>query len=272
MYCGAPAFIRGLKLMRVIKMNKVLQWVAIALTVALCGAQSALAQQAQGKGAPVEFYGCNWQKGMGIEDLVKVGKKFSKWSDENNSMYSAWILTPQYQTNMGFDVGWLGGWPDGAAMGKTQDAWISGGHQLAREFDAVVDCSKRHELATSVAVNAPKGPPGNGIVMFAGCELQDGKSGAEAVAAHKKVAEMMTGKGSKGSSWAFFPGLGNIDTDIDYWQVIAFNNYSEFGAASDIFINGGGWRASADIFRGVTRCGRGVMFDATLVRAADNSQ
>jgi len=252
-------------------MKKLLAVVVAVMVVTGGWAQSAVAQQEQAKGAPVEFYGCNWQKGMGIADLVKVGKKFSQWADKNDSKYSAWILTPQYQTDMGFDVGWLGGWPDGAAMGKSMDTWLSGGHQLAREFDAVIDCSKHHELATAVAVNAPKQPPGSGIVMFAGCELLDGKSGPDAIAAHKKVADMMVGKGSKASSWAFFPGLGNTDSNIDYWQVVAFNNYSEFGVASDIFINGGGWRESVDIFRGVTRCGRGVMFDATLVRAGDSS-
>jgi len=231
-----------------------------------CTIQLSFAQEER-KGTPVEFYGCNWQDGKGMADLVKVGEKFSQWADKQESKYSAWILTPQFHTEVGFDVGWLGGWPSGAEMGKSLDAWKAGGRELAADFNAVMDCSSNHEMATAVPINAPDGPGGSGSVIFAGCTLADGKMGADAIAAHVKVAAAMKAKGAKASSsWVFFPGLGARDYDFDYWQVITFQNYSDFGATNDIYINGGGWEEVMGIMKGVARCSGAVMFDATLVR------
>ena len=246
-------------------MKKIVKVMAV-LSMVLAWPPLLSAQDRGNMGAPVEFYGCTWQEGKGLEDLVAVGKRFNKWADKNGSKYSAWILTPQFQTDMGFDVGWLGAWPTGAEMGKTLDAWKQSGHQLAREFFEVIDCRQQHELATSVQLNVADEPPGDGLVMFAGCHVDDGKTGEDAVAAHKKVAAMMKEKGSQASSWAFFPGVGGADDGYDYWQVVAFSSYSDFGAASDLWVNGGGWRASVDVLRGTTHCGRGVMFEVTLVR------
>jgi hypothetical protein len=239
--------------------------------VALATVQVASAQD-DAKGTPVEFYGCTWQDGKGMADLVKVGKKFSDWADKQGSEYSAWILTPQFHTDVGFDVGWLGGWPSGAEMGKTLDNWKSGGQQLAAEFTAVMDCSGRHEMATALPLHAPDGPGGSGIVVFAGCSKADGKSWDDVIAAHQQAGKSMRGKGSKASSaWMFFPGIGAADYDFDYWQVITFNNYADFGATSEIYINGGGYEEAMKTMAGVTRCGGSVMFDATVVRNAGGS-
>ncbi len=233
---------------------------------AFAAAQFTIAQE-QTRGTPVEFYGCTWQDGKGMADLVKVGKKFSQWADKEDSKYSAWILTPQFHTDVGFDVGWLGGWPDGAAMGASLDGWRSGGQELAADFNQVVDCSGRHELATAMPVYAPDGPGGSGAVMFAACSKADGKAWDDVIAAHTKMGKMMRDKGGKpSSSWMFFPGLGSADYDFDYWQVITFNSYADFGATSEAYINGGGYEESMKVMAGVTECGGGVMFDATVVR------
>ena len=238
---------------------------------ALVTAQFSIAQD-EAKGTPAEFYGCEWEDGKGMADLVKVGKKFSQWADKEDSQYSAWILTPSFHTDAGFDVGWLGGWPSGAAVGKSLDGWRTGGQELAEEFAAVIDCSSRHEMATVLPIHAPDGPGGSGIVLFTACSKADGKSWNDVIAAHAKAGKMMRGKGAKGSSsWAFFPGIGAADYDFDYWSVITFNNYADFGATSDIYINGGGYEESMKAMGGVTQCDGSVMFDATVVRNAPAS-
>mgnify|MGYP001812716657 CR=1 FL=1 len=243
----------------------------LAAFVAFATIQVASAQE-ESRGTPVEFFGCTWQDGKGMADLVSVGKKFSQWADKQDSKYSAWILTPQFHTDVGFDVGWLGGWPDGVSMGKSMDAWLSGGMQLAGEFDAVVDCSSRHELATAIAIHAPDGPGGSGKVMFDGCSKADGKSWDDVMAAHAKAGKMMRDKGAKASgSWLFFPGIGAADYDFDYWRVVTFNNYADFGATSEAYINGGGYEEGMKLMAGVTECGGGVMFDATVVRRASGN-
>jgi hypothetical protein len=249
------------------KMNKLLAVVVAVLAVSVGWVQSAVGQQAQDKGAPVEFFACNWQEGKGMADLEKVGKKFSQWADKHSPGYSAWIMTPSmYDANLGFDVGWLGGWPDGNAFGQTQDKWRSDGRALSDEFDRVIDCSPGHQLATSAVVNAPKGPPGNGVVMFAECTLQDGKMPADALTAHRAAGAAMKAMGSPTSSWLFYPGMGAGDIDFHYWSVIAAKNYTDLGAATELYINGGGWQKMMGILGPVTRCASPTVFDAHVVR------
>lgn len=249
-------------------MSKLLAVVVSVLAVSVGWGQSASAQQATDRAAPVEFFACNYQDGKGLSDLMKVGKKFSQWADKNDMNYSAWILTPQFTAaDVGFEVGWLGGWSDGNAFGKGQDAWMAGGSDLAGDFDAVIDCMS-HEMASSAAVNAPDGPGGNGVVMFSECTLQPGKTHRQALDGHRKVGAMMKGMGSKASSWAFYPGMGSGDIDFHYWSVIAFNNYTEMGAATELYINGGGWEKAMGILAPLTRCKSPSVFDAHVVRRA----
>lgn len=247
-------------------MDKLLGLVA-ALALVVGPAQTTMAQQAQGNGVPVEFFACHWQDGKGIEDLKKVGKAFAAWADKSDSGYSAWVLTPQFHSGLDFDVGWLGAWPDGKAMGKSMDNWLAEGGELAADFAKVMSCGS-HEMATSMRLNAPKGPPGNGLVMFSQCSMADGKMLTDAISAHQKVATMMAEMGSKHSSWVFYPGPGAGDIDFDYWQVLAFNSYAEFGAGYDMYMNGGGMKKAMAAMKNVSACKRAVVFDAHLVRAA----
>jgi len=225
-------------------------------------------QAQDGKGVPVEFFACNWQDGKGMADLDKVTKKFSQWADKNDAGYSAWVLTPQFHSaDLGFDVGWLGSWPSYGAFGKGQDTWMAGGQELAGDFAEVFDCTISHETATSVVINAPDGPPGDGVVLFTPCSVNEGKTPADAPAAHGKAAAAMKAMGSKAASWLFFPGMGTSATDFDYWSVLAFKNYSDLGASTEMYINGGGWQKVMGEIGSVARCDSPSAFDAHLVRA-----
>ena len=57
--------------------------------------QTTLAQQAAAP-APLEAFFCNMQPGKDMKDLQQVTDRFNKWSDKNDSGYSAWILTPRF--------------------------------------------------------------------------------------------------------------------------------------------------------------------------------
>ncbi len=246
-------------------MNKLL---AVVLIFAVSAGWIQSAQSQDSKGIPVEFFACNWQDGKGMADLKKVAANFSKWADSNDSGYSAWILTPQFHSaNLGFEVGWLGSWPDSNAFGKSMDAWLSGGRELAGEFAKVVDCSISHETAASVVIDAPDGPPGNGLVMFSQCTLNEGVSPSQAIPAHRKAAAAMKELGSKGASWIFLPGMGTSAEGFDYWAVLAYQNYTDFGAAIEMYLNGGGREKVMAARSPVASCGSGTVFDAHLVRA-----
>lgn len=252
-------------------MNKLLAVVVSVFAVSVGWGQSASAQQPMDKAAPVEFFACNWQQGKGMADLKKVAEKFSKWADKNDMQYAAWILTPQFTAaDLGFQVGWLGGWPSYSDFGKGQDSWMASGGDLGDDFNEVIDCIS-HESASSAVVNAPDEPPGDGVVMFSQCTLQPGVKHADALAGHRKVGAMMKEMGSPASSWLFFPGMGSGDIDFHYWSVIGVQNYTDLGKSSELYINGGGWQKAMAILAPLTRCKSPAVFDVHSVRQGGGS-
>jgi hypothetical protein len=54
------------------------------------------------------------------------------------------------------------------------DKWAASGRGLQAEFDQVIDCSSRHELALSLPINAPEGTPADGLLMIYQCTLEVG--------------------------------------------------------------------------------------------------
>jgi len=252
-------------------MKKLQQVVMALLAVSVIAAQSVQAQEEKVSVGMVEFFACNWVDGKGMKDLQKVNDQFRKWSKKNDSNYTAWTLTPQFYSGDGmFDIGWLGAYPDGNSFGQGQDAWMADGGDLAADFTEVIDCSLSHELSTSVTLNAPDGPPGDGVVLFAACNANDGNLG-EAYGAHKEAGAAMRELGSKASAWLFYPSLGSDDSAADYWLVIATNNYSELGSALEIYSNGGGWQKAQEALSGKTSCGSPMVFDARLVVNGNDS-
>lgn len=228
--------------------------------------------QAQGASgpAPVEAFYCNMQPGKGMKDLMQVAGRIGKWADKNDPTYSAWILTPQFGLGAELpDVIWLGSNPNGNEFGKGLDAWQATGGDLGEAFNAVVDCSAGHVMASSVEVNAPDGPPGDGVVMFTQCSIADGSDWSKAVGAHKKYSAAMRSLGAKNSNWLFFPMLGgSADRDFDYFGVSTFKSWTDYFAAYELYVSGGGWQKGMEILNGVAECGQGsaTVWDVKLVR------
>ena len=142
---------------------------------------------------------------------------------------------------------------------------------IMSDYQEVVDCSMGHEMASSAVINAPDGPPDNGVVIFSNCSLKEGKSFEDSFAAHKALSDAMRAMGGKGASWAFYPGLGS-NVDFDYWQVIAFKNYTELGMATDMYSNGGGWKKAAEMLGPVVSCEGTSVWNARLVRAGTGTR
>ncbi|MDX1735420.1 MAG: hypothetical protein R3228_13690 [Halioglobus sp.] len=250
-------------------MNTALRTMISMVVVVSAWTQNALAQEAAAAPAPVEAFYCNYQDGKDIDDLMKIAERFSKWADESHPDYSAWILTPQFgQFNELPEVLWLGSNTSGDMMGKGLDAYLAEGADIQKEFDKVVDCYA-HALASSVPVNAPDGPPGNGVVMFSQCAIAEGSDWSKAVAAHKQFSDAMREMGTKGSNWMFFPMLGGpADMGLDYWGVSTFASWTDYFSAYEIYVNGGGWQKQQDALAGAASCGVGTasVWNVSLVR------
>jgi len=218
------------------------------------------------KASPVDFWSCNFNDGKGMKDLNKAIDAFNKWADKNNDEYIAWVLTPStFGPGESIDVGWLGGWPDGNAYGRQQDAWLATGQSVFESFMDVVTCDS-HAMATSLPINAPEEPPGNGVILFSQCSVAEGKNFNDAIGAHQAVATKI-GKQNSANSWLFFPGSGSAqDGSADtYWLVLGFDNYTELGSAWEMYTNGGGYQQVMDTMGGVTDCGSTTTWNARRV-------
>jgi hypothetical protein len=242
----------------------------LAIT-AVSWTQTALAQDEGAKPGPVEAFFCNYQPGKDMNDLMKVTQRFNKWADKNDPSYSAWILTPAYgQFTEIPQLIWLGSNPSGNEMGKAQKSWRANGGDLQKEFDSVIACGG-HSVASSVQISAPDGPPGDGVVMFTQCSIDDGSDWMKAITAHKKYSASMRALGAKNSNWLFFPMIGGTaDRDFDYWGVSTFSSWPDYFAAYELYVNGGGWKKGIEALSGAASCNQGspTVWDVKLVRSA----
>ena len=252
-------------------MNKLEKMVSATLAFCLMFCGSALQADNHGDGAkaqPVEFWSCKFNEGKGMDDLEKATKSFNKWARKHDRDYVAWIMTPDtYGPDNTTEVAWLGSWPDGNAWGKSQDAWRDSGEKVAEGFFEAIDCDA-HLAATSLAISAPEEPPEDGVVMFSRCEVAEGKTFDDAIAAHRATAGAV-GEKSGANSWLFFPGSGSAEEGSAsfYWLVLGFDSYTELGAAWEMYTNGGGYQQVMQAMSGVTDCGATTTWHAR--RATD---
>ena len=110
---------------------------AISVCIALqVGTSPVSAVEKEVKQSPVDFRACNFREGKGMQDLQKVNAKFRDYANKNDFAYAAWVLTPEYHAGAGFDVGWLGAWPDSESFGVSMEKWNAPGNPIAAEFEA----------------------------------------------------------------------------------------------------------------------------------------
>lgn len=251
-------------------MKKQLTAAIAASVLSAGGATSALAVEEKVHAAPVDFRACNFQDGKSMKDLDKVAAKFRAYANKSDVAYAAWTLVPEFHNGANFDVAWLGAWPDSEAYGVSMEKWRTSGRDIAAEFDQVIDCDGRHELAMSFPISAPEGTPEDGVLMFYQCTVHEGKTMDMAYKAHLDAGTAMKGLGSLAVSWMFRPAAGGGDkVDFDYYHVVGFYRYSDLGATMEMYTNGGGIQAQQAILGEVTSCESPVVFDAVSVRARD---
>jgi len=250
----------------------------VALPLLFSVGLSQAQDQQNPKFVPIEMYTCQYNKGKGSKDLQRVVDKWNKWTDENDSTpYTAWLLTPFiFDSSNNFDVGWIGAWPDGNAMGTSLATWLEKGGNLQGEFDRVIDCSS-HATAASVMIKPPGGdwPGETGMTVFADCNIAEGKTVQDAMAAHNEWVKHLNDNGSKAGLWVFWPGFGSNEKgdDIgpsgisyDYKIVGAHPDMRSIGADWESFTNGGGWRKAQELTNGVLQCDSPRVYSSKNIR------
>lgn len=187
--------------------------------------------------------------------------------DENSpEPYTAWVLTPNFVgPEIDFDVAWMGAWADHSGMGKSLQVWRDEGKDMNAEFFKVFSCGQHSSMAVA-PMQEPGKSPEQSVVRFSDCTFGEGVGPIQAYEAHSAVADYMKSKGSTTAGWLFFPAMGGGDMDFNYKLVLGDPNYESVAAATEIFVNGGGWMESAKIMAGKASCDSARLYEADLVR------
>lgn len=133
-------------------MKKTLRYVTF-IALAMC-AQFSFATN------PVEFWGCKFNEGKGMKDLMSWTAQWNEVVDTlPDDGYSAWVMTPMFKSNMTtLDFLWVGAWPDYRKMGAGLDDFFNGdeGSALFAKFLDITTC-EIHDLYSSTQVRNNSG-------------------------------------------------------------------------------------------------------------------
>jgi hypothetical protein len=249
-------------------MKQILGLLACATSVLVTGVQ---AQQSATPPTPViELFPCTYRGDNDMGDLRAVTQRFNTWADRNNvTTYTAYTMTPYaYSAELETDVLWLGGWPNGTAMGQNETLWLNQGADVSAAFDAVVECNA-HSLYAEVVINQPSTPPPErGVAMFEDCSVHEGRTVPEAIAAATQWAEYTKGRGAETFSAFLFPLAGLTgDADYDLKIVTGFESMEAFGRGTDMY-TGGGFMRAEELFGRLLTCNSPRIYNLERVRLA----
>ena len=181
---------------------------------------------------PVETFACNFNDGKSMADLMAVVQEWNAWMDEQGvDDYFASVVTPQFFGEYKMDVGWLGAWKDGNAMGAGLNMWTSEGDEMNAKFFEVLSCAAHTNFASTLLKPPTYDDSDNtGVLEISNCSVNSSKTYDEVMAALNDSAvkqrlndevEAAIGKGVFGSPFVIvdgepFWGVDRFDM-IDKW-------------------------------------------------------
>ena len=218
---------------------------------------------------PVEIFTCNYRAGMGPADLDKVIENWNEWMDDNGREdYFAVTLTPHYYGENAFDVGWLGSWPSGEAMGTGTDLWLSKGSDIGRQFDEVLECDSHTNFATTEFKSPGEGPaPDTMVLAFSDCtgpeessKWPDLMKGLDAWASYQGETGYHEG------SWMMFPAYGGGDFDYDFKSVAAWDSHTQHGQDYQRYSDQEDWEKQGELIGDLMDCDVARLYDVRTRR------
>jgi hypothetical protein len=218
---------------------------------------------------PVETFTCDYRDGKGPGDLDEVIRNWNDWMDDNDRHdYFAVTLMPHYYGENTFDVGWLGTWPSGEAMGTGTDLWMSKGGEVGRQFDAVLECDSHTNFATTEFKSPGDAPAPDTIVLaFSDCTGPDDPdkwpelmNGLDAWAAYQ------TETGYHEGTWMMFPAFGGGDFDYDFKIVSGWDNHTQHGQDYQRYTEQEDWNKQGELTGGMMDCDVARLYDARVRR------
>ena len=183
--------------------------------------------------APVETYTCNYNEGMGPDDLDGAVDKWNAWmDDEGQTNYFAATLVPIYYGAETFDFGWLGFNLTGSEMGAGTDHWLAKGGEHQANFAAVADCDTHSGFASTrvkEAYDDGEEDDGQFVLTFTDCKITTEDDSVDILGAISQWTAYATEQGYKNSAFVMFPVYGGGGAEVDFKMVQGYDNFSDLG-------------------------------------------
>ena len=256
-------------------MKQAIQWAVVCGLIAASGSGNLLAQDEEVESidiVSVELYACSYHDGKGPADLDKWTDKWNAWADERKfDSYSAYTMTPfYYGEDQDFDFLWLGVAPNGVAMGRAQDAWVTQSGDLPAESAKLWSCDAHHNYATMNVKRPPDDGATTFVLSFADCTVEEGKSWDDVGPALNAWGEYREANGSKAGMWVMWPAYGAGDVDFDFKFITSYRSYESLGMDYDQYA-AAGYAKAEELFDGVIDCDVARSYNAVeRRRAADD--
>lgn len=245
---------------------------ASAAAALLFGMGPALAdnhEQEARRFVPVETFTCNYRAGKGPADLDKVIGNWNEWMDANGAEdYFAMTLTPHYFGENTFDVGWLGSWPSGDAMGRGTDMWMSKGSEIGQQFDEVLECNSHSNFATTELKSPGEGPaPDTLVLAFSDCTgPEDPEKWEDLFNGVDAWSQYQTETGYHEGTWMMFPVYGSGDMEFDFKMVSGWDNHTQNGQDYQRYGDQQDWDKHGELVGGLMDCDVARVYDAKVLR------
>ena len=218
---------------------------------------------------PVETYTCTYVDGMGPADLDKATAYWNKWADKQGMQdYYAITVVPVYHGAETFDVGWLGVWRSGAAMGRDSDLWLNSGGEAAAKFAEVVDCTTHSNFATTRMKAPPDTDPDNFMLTFSDCNVREGADWDKVMTGLGGWSDYQTENGYKNGTWMMFTAYGSGDEEFDFKLVESWDTMADMGEGYDKYGTGGDWAVHGEHIGEALDCDASRVYRATVQRRA----
>lgn len=218
---------------------------------------------------PVETFTCNYREGKGPADLEKVIGNWNEWMDDNGAQdYFAMTLTPHYYGENTFDVGWLGSWPSGEAMGSGKDVWMSKGSEIGAQFFAVLECESHTNFATTELRSPGEGPtPDTVVLAFSDCQgPKDSSKWPDLMSGLDAWSAYQTETGYHEGTWMMFPVYGGGDFDFDFKIVSGWDNHTQNGQDYQRYSEQQDWNKEGELVGDLMDCDVARLYDARVRR------
>lgn len=219
---------------------------------------------------PVEIFACNFRDGKGPDDLNAVSAKWNEWMDENEATeYFAAHLYPNFSTELGFDVAWIGGWSDGNAMGAGTDMWLGEGGEIGAEFNEVLEDCPSHVMFATMTMREPQDTEDdddNFVLAFSNCTINEDKTFEDVQAAQEAWNAHSDEHGLVGGAWVMWPVWGESgDADYDFKYVGSAPSYTALGNNFQMMASGH-WRTNDEIWGGLLDCDSARIYSGMSIR------